>query len=204
MCSPDISGHLIRIPWSAVPVMRIEALLLQNGFMFHINKVSYWSRTVMIPLFILAALKPVAVNPRRVDISELFVTPADKEINYMANPTGNWLGTAFLTIDRLFRPLGSIIPTWVTKLAIEKALVFMKERLNGEEGLGAIFPAMANTVMAYHRIGVSRDEHPDYQMARKSIDKLLVFHKDWGYCQPCLSPCVGYGLAGHAVMGEIG
>ena len=188
-----------QIPWSAVPVMRIEALLLPKWFMFHINKVSYWSRTVMIPLFILAALKPVAINPRRVDISELFVTPADKEINYMVNPTGNWLGTAFLTIDRLFRPLESIIPTWVTKLAIEKALVFMKERLNGEEGLGAIFPAMANTVMAYHALGY-RDEHPDYQMARQSIDKLLVFHKDWGYCQPCLSPVWDTGLAAHAVM----
>ena len=188
-----------QLPWRAVPVIRIEALLLPKWSIFHINKVSYWSRTVMIPLFILAALKPVAVNPRRVDIRELFVTPPDKEINYMINPTGNWLGTAFLTIDNLFRPFESIIPTWLTKRAIEKALVFMKERLNGEDGLGAIFPAMANTVMAYHALGY-RDGHPDYKMARKSIDKLLVLHKDWGYCQPCLSPVWDTGLAAHAVM----
>ena len=191
-----------QLPWRAVPVIRIEALLLPKWSIFHTNKVSYWSRTVMIPLFILAALKPVAVNPRLVDIRELFVMPADKEMSYMINPTGNWLGTAFLTIDRLVRPFESMIPTWATKRAIEKALVFMKERLNGEDGLGAIFPAMANTVMAYHALGY-RDEHPDYQMARKSIDKLLVFHKEWGYCQPCLSPVWDTGLAVHAVM-ELG
>ena len=188
-----------QIPWRAVPVIRIEALFLPKWALFHMDKVSYWSRTVMIPLFILAALKPVGVNPRRVNIDELFVTPAEQNTDYMVNPTGHWLGDAFLAVDRLIRPFESLIPTWLTKRAIEKALVFMKERLNGEDGLGAIFPAMANTVMAYHALGYGKD-HPDFQIARKSIDKLLVFHDDWGYCQPCLSPVWDTGLAAHAVL----
>jgi len=188
-----------QIPWRAVPVIRIEALLLPKCALFHMDKVSYWSRTVMIPLFILAALKPVGVNPRRVKIDELFVAPAEQNTDYMVNPTGHWLGDVFLAVDRLIRPFESLIPTWLTKRAIEKALVFMKERLNSEDGLGAIFPAMANTVMAYHALGYGKD-HPDYQIARKSIDKLLVFHDDWGYCQPCLSPVWDTGLAAHAVL----
>ena len=188
-----------QIPWRAVPVIRIEALLLPKWAPFHMDKVSYWSRTVMIPLFILAALKPVGVNPRRVNIDELFVTPAEQNTDYMVNPTGHWLGDAFLAVDRLIRPFESLIPTWLTKRAIEKALVFMKERLNSEDGLGAIFPAMANTVMAYHALGYGKD-HPDFQIARKSIDKLLVFHDDWGYCQPCMSPVWDTGLAAHAVL----
>jgi len=188
-----------QIPWRAVPVIRIEALLLPKWALFHINKVSYWSRTVMIPLFILAALKPIGVNPRRVNIDELFVMPAGQNTDYMVNPTGHWLGDAFLAVDRLIRPFEALIPTWLTKRAIEKALVFMKERLNSEDGLGAIFPAMVNTVMAYHALGYGKD-HPDYQIARKSIDKLLVFHDDWGYCQPCMSPVWDTGLAAHAVL----
>ncbi len=191
-----------QIPWRAVPIIRIEALLLPKWAFFHTDKVSYWSRTVMIPLFILAALKPAGVNPRGVNIDELFVTPAEQETKYMVNPTGHWLGDVFLEVDRLIRPLEWLVPTWLTKRAIEKALVFMKERLNSEDGLGAIFPAMANTVMAYHALGYGK-EHPDYQIARKSIDKLLVFHDDWGYCQPCLSPVWDTGLAVHAVL-EVG
>ena len=43
------------------------------------EKVSYWSRTVMVPLFVLCTLKPSAANPRNVDIRELFITPPEEE-----------------------------------------------------------------------------------------------------------------------------
>ncbi len=188
-----------QVPWRAAPVIRVEALLLPKWALFHVDKVSYWSRTVMVPLFILAALKPKAANPRQTHIRELFLTPAEHETHYMVNPTGHWLGAIFLAVDGLIRPFQRLIPTAITKLAIEKALVFMKERLNGEDGLGAIFPAMANTVMAYDALGYSKD-HPDFQTARQSIEKLLVFHDDWGYCQPCLSPVWDTGLAAHAML----
>ena len=114
-----------QIPWRAVPVIRIESLLLPKWALFHIDKVSYWSRTVMVPLLILAALKPTASNPRRVHIKELFVNPAEVERNYIVNPTGDWRGSVFLMIDRIIRPFQSLTPRWLTKLAIEKALLFM-------------------------------------------------------------------------------
>ncbi|MEQ9175744.1 MAG: prenyltransferase/squalene oxidase repeat-containing protein, partial [Alphaproteobacteria bacterium] len=83
--------------------------------------------------------------------------------------------------------------------AIEAALNFTRERLNGEDGLGAIFPAMANAVMAFEALGYAPD-HPDRAIARQAIDKLLVFHDDWGYCQPCVSPIWDTALAAHALM----
>ncbi len=52
-----------QVPWRAVPVMRAEALMMPKWAPFHIDKVSYWSRTVMVPLLILAVLKPQAKNP---------------------------------------------------------------------------------------------------------------------------------------------
>src|SRR5215813_15135137 len=41
------------IPWRAVPVMPIEIMLLPKWFPFHLDKVSYWSRTVIVPLLVL-------------------------------------------------------------------------------------------------------------------------------------------------------
>ena len=64
---------------------------------------------------------------------------------------------------------------------------FVDERLNGEDGLGAIYPAMANSVMMYDALGYAED-HLNRAIARKSIEKLLVVHDDEAYCQPCLSP----------------
>src|SRR3546814_12068574 len=54
-----------QVPWRAVPVMPIEIMLLPKWFPFHLMKVSYWSRTVLVPLLVLMAMKPRAKNPRR-------------------------------------------------------------------------------------------------------------------------------------------
>ena len=188
-----------QVPWRAVPVMRIEAMLLPKWAPFHIEKVSYWSRTVMVPLLVLAVLKPVAKNPRGVNIDEIFVRPANDEQDYMVNPTGSLIGSLFLGLDRIAKVVESLFLQELERKAIRKALDFIGPRLNDEDGLGAIFPAMANTVMAFDALGYSRD-HPDFVTARSAIDKLLIFKEDEGYCQPCLSPVWDTALGGHALM----
>src|SRR6185312_67323 len=52
------------VPWRAVPVMPVEIMLLPRWFPFHLDKISYWSRTVIVPLLVLMALRPRARNPR--------------------------------------------------------------------------------------------------------------------------------------------
>ncbi len=66
------------VPWRAVPVMPVEIMLLPRWFPFHLDKISYWSRTVIVPLLVLMARKPRARNPLGVSIDELFVEPPAK------------------------------------------------------------------------------------------------------------------------------
>jgi len=188
-----------QVPWRAVPVIRVEALLLPKWAPFHIDKVSYWSRTVMVPLKILAALKPKARNPRGVNISELFVKPAHEQRFYLSNPTGKFLGWVMLGVDYFARIYQPFMSKKREKKAIQKAIDFITTRLNGEDGLGGIFPAMANALMAFDALEYPND-HPDYVICRNAIDRLLVLHDDWGYCQPCLSPVWDTGLAAHAML----
>ena len=61
------------VPWGAVPMMPVEITLLPQWFPFHLSKVSYWARTVIVPLLVLNARRPVAKNPRGVRIDELFL-----------------------------------------------------------------------------------------------------------------------------------
>lgn len=188
-----------QVPWRAVPVIRVEALLLPTWAPFHIDKVSYWSRTVMVPLFVLAALKPRARNPRGVDVRELFVVPPEEHQGYLTNPTGHWLGTVLLALDRVAHIAEPLFPDFLQEKAIERAMAFVTERLNGEDGLGGIFPAMANAVMAFDALGWPRD-HPQVVTARRAIDKLLSLHDDKGHCQPCLSPIWDTALALHTML----
>ncbi len=192
------------MPWRACPVMRVESLLLPTWAPFHMDKVSYWSRTVMVPLLALTSLKPRARNPRDVTVDELFVTPPDKERRYLTNSTGHWLGALLLLLDRTVRPFEVLLPRRLRDRAIKKALAFCEERLNGEDGLGGIYPAMANVLMLYDTLGYAKD-HPLRVTARSAIDKLVTIKggDDWGYVQPCLSPVWDTSLAAHAML-EVG
>lgn len=188
-----------QIPWHGVPEMPVGIMLLPEWSPFQLNKVSYWTRTVLVPLLILMARKPAAVNPHGIGIEELFTKPPFDEKHFTVNPTGATLGALFLAIDRVLKAVAPHFPkSWEDK-SVEKALSFMTERLNGEHGLGGIFPAMANAVMVCHSLGYDKD-HPDYATARKAIKNLLVLGEESGYCQPCLSPIWDTALAAHALM----
>jgi squalene-hopene/tetraprenyl-beta-curcumene cyclase len=191
-----------QLPWRAVPVMRVEAMLLPRWAPFHLNKVSYWSRTVMVPLLVLATLKPIARNPRRIDISELFAIPPDEERHYISNVSGHWPGNVMVMLDRIARTVEPLFPNIFRRRAIDRAIAFVRERLNGEDGLGGIFPAMANAVMVFDLLGLPRDD-PDFVIARKAIDKLIIEKEGLAYCQPCVSPVWDTGLAVLA-LGEVG
>ena len=191
------------IPWRAVPVMPVEIMLLPTWFPFHLDKISYWSRTVIVPLLVLQALKPKARNPKGVSIDELFLEPPQTIGPAPKAPQQKapwfWL---FGAIDSLLHAFEPLFPKRSRRRAIERAEAWVGERLNGEDGLGAIFPAMANSVMMFDALGYP-EHHPQRAIARKSIEKLLVMHEDEGYCQPCVSPIWDTGLACHALL-EVG
>jgi hypothetical protein len=131
-----------QIPWRGVPFIPVEIMLLPRWFPFHISRVSYWSRTVMVPLTILYSLKARAKNPTGVSIDELFTVPPEQERNYF--PVRSRLNRVLLAVERSARRLEPLIPGWVRRRAIKKAEAWIIERLNGKDGLGAIFPAMVN------------------------------------------------------------
>jgi len=186
-----------QLPWRGVPYIPVEIMLFPSWFPFHLDKVSYWSRTVMVPLFILCTLKAKAKNPHKIDILELFVVHPDEERHYF--PERTWLNKLFLALDKLGRVSEPLIPRRVRQSAIDKAVSWFTERLNGEDGLGGIFPAMVNAYEAMLLLGYPND-HPHVVIARQSIDKLLVVNEHDAYCQPCLSPVWDTGLASLALL----
>ena len=177
-----------QLPWRAVPVMFVEIMLLPRWFWFHLSKVSYWSRVVIVPLLILNALKPEVSNEKRITIRELFPISPEQERSYLINPTGSIWGELFLRIDRLLRWVEPFIPHGLRQHAIERAESFIIQRLNGQDGLGGIFPAIAGTFMCLQALGYPKD-HEYVVMTRKALSALLVKRQDGQiYCQPCLSP----------------
>jgi squalene-hopene/tetraprenyl-beta-curcumene cyclase len=191
------------IPWRAVPVMPVEIMLLPKWFPFHLDKISYWSRTVIVPLLVLMATKPVARNAKNVRIDELFVAPPATLGPAPRAPQqkASWFWF-FRAVDNVLRAAEPLFPKRARRRAVARAVAWATERLNGEDGLGAIFPAMANSVMMFDALGIGGND-PRRAIARRSVEKLLVVHADEAYCQPCVSPIWDTGLVCHTLL-EVG
>ena len=177
-----------QVPWRATPFIPAEVILLPKWFPFHIDKVSYWSRAVMVPLFVLCTLKAKAVNPRAIDIRELFVTPPEEEQNYFRITTP--LTRAFLILDHVGSLFEKLVPQFVRNISVRKCEKWFTDRMNGEYGIGGISPAMVNVYEALIVLGHDKNS-AIVKQARKAVDNLLVHEGDRSYCQPYLSR-VGY------------
>ena len=130
-----------QVPWRAVPVMPLEIMHLPLWFPFHLSKVSYWSRTVIVPLLVLMALRPVARNPRDVAIPELFRTPPAAGARLDPRPVSVRVGAVLQGGRfRAARGAAGVSRGAAGSSAIDKAVRFVTERLNGDDGLGGIYP----------------------------------------------------------------
>ncbi|HXR96026.1 MAG TPA: squalene--hopene cyclase, partial [Rhizomicrobium sp.] len=105
----------------------------------------------------------------------------------------------FGALDWVLKRVEPFWPKSLRQRAIDRCVSWTTERLNGEDGLGAIYPAMANSVMMYDLLGYP-PTHPDRATARRSVAKLLVVKDDEAYCQPCVSPVWDTSLVAHALL----
>jgi squalene-hopene/tetraprenyl-beta-curcumene cyclase len=184
--------------WDVVPTMPPELILLPRWFPIHLSKTSYWARTVIVPLLILCARRPLARNPRGVRVDELFTGRPARLKSQAEDP--KWLWTkGFNALDRVLKAVDGHWPAKLRQRAIDTCVDWVIERLNGEDGLGAIYPAMANSVMMFDCLGYPPD-HPARAIARESVERLLVIKEDEAYCQPCVSPVWDTALAAHAML----
>ncbi len=154
------------MPWREIPTMPPEIILLPRWFPITLGKMSYWARTVIVPLLVLMSLQPRARNPRGVHVPELFedVIPVPRA-SKGANLKKTWV-VGFNALDGVLKALIPVWPKGLRQRAIDRCRDWVIERLNGEDGLGAIYPAMANSVMMFDALGYPQD-HPQSAIARK-------------------------------------
>src|SRR5438128_6374420 len=107
------------LKWRSTPVLPIEIMLLPMWSPFHINKISYWARTTIVPLMVLAALKPQAKNPKGVGIDELFLQDPRSLGMTAKAPHQSWgWFVLFRSIDIILRAAEPLFPKKLRARAI--------------------------------------------------------------------------------------
>lgn len=188
-----------QVPWRVTPAMPVELMVLPRWFPIHMEKVSYWSRTVIAPLLLLYSRRPVCELSPEEGVRELFREDTTELKNLDGFVEGNKRKNFFIGLDRVLKKTERLFPRSLRRVAEARAEVFTRERMAGEGGIGAIFPAMANSVMALKVLGCG-PEDPDYARGLKAVDDLMVDSGDETFCQPCVSPVWDTCLALSALM----
>ncbi len=176
-----------QIPWRTVPAIPVQIMLLPRWFFFHIEKVSYWSRTVIVTLLIFCSRRTVCALRPGECLSELFVSPPDRLGHIDRFVSGRPRKNFFILLDRLIKKADPIISRIGRARATALAERFILDRMRGEGGIGAIFPPMVNCLIALSVLGYSKD-HPDMAHGIEALDALLLEKGAEGFCQPCFSP----------------
>ncbi len=197
--------------YDAVPAIPPEIVLFPNWFYFNIYEISSWSRSILVPLAIIYAKKPFKKIPREQGIDELFVGGRENANLRVRMDRKRWISwrNFFLVVDRIMHLAEAVHIRPLRKLALKRAEQWMLARLEMSDGLGAIYPAMLNAILALRCLGYSEDD-PQVIRARDEFEKLGIedpasedMPEPMFRMQPCVSPVWDTAQALYA-LGEAG
>ncbi len=182
--------------YDAVPAIPPEIVLFPNWFYFNIYEISSWSRGILVPLSITYAKKPLKRLPAEQGIEELFVggrAHADLHLRWERR-LFSWRNF-FLFWNQVAQWYERVHIRPLRRKAIRAAEQWMLERFEGSDGLGAIYPAMLNAIVALRHLGYSLDD-PQMIRAMDEFEKLGIdcpegtpdYPTPTFRMQPCFSP----------------
>ena len=193
--------------YDAVPAIPPEIVLAPRWFYFNIYEISSWSRGILVPLSIIYAKKPFKKITAEQGIDELFVGGREKADLHLHwdKKLISWRNF-FLFLDRMTHWFERIHIRPLRSLAIKKAEQWLLARFEKSDGLGAIYPAMLNAIVALRCLGYSVDD-PQFIRAMDEFEKLGIdcpngeptYPTPTFRMQPCFPPVWDTGQAVYAL-----
>ncbi|MBI5882930.1 MAG: squalene--hopene cyclase [Elusimicrobia bacterium] len=174
--------------WAGVPTIPPELMLFPNWFYFNIYQMSSWTRSIVVPLSVVWASQPRMTCPTHAVIDELF--PDSRRHVPLSEAVGphsfvSWTNF-FLWWDRGLKVLEGRGPHWIRVWALRLAEDWLLERLQGSDGLGAIYPGIVNTILAMKCLGYGETD-PRLVEQLQILERLELPGEDL-QMQPCQSP----------------
>ncbi len=172
-----------------------ELLLLPKWAYVNLYAMSSWTRTIVVPLTIFSAYKPVRRLPPDKGIAELFVEHPHKK-DWPHPPTKRCFTwhNFFLLVDQAVKLWEKVGPRSVRQTAVTQASAWMRAHFTDSDGVGAIFPPIIYTIVALRCLGYA-DDSTEMHYALRQLDDLMIEEDDTLRLQPCFSPVWDTALA---------
>jgi len=187
--------------YDSISVIPPEVVLLPKWFYFHLDKVSAWSRTMIMPLSIVSSYRPIRQLPEPKGIMELYANH-----DYLDRPFCEF-DKQLLSWKNLFLAIDKGLKIWektnlkpLRSKALQRIEQWILKRADGQrsDGLGAIFPPMVYIIIALRCLGYSMDD-TRVKEAVAQLDRLMIEDEDCIRLQPCFSPIWDTGIATYAL-----
>ena len=181
-------------PRRYAPTVPPEIVIVPGDILY---EMSSWTRTIVVPLSIVQAIGGERPTPAGIKVDELFLPK-----KHLAMPKRDPAAAMFLYADRLVKLWAHRGLKHFRRAAIREAEHWILDRTRYTDGLGAIYPAMMYTIMAFESLGYP-DDQPDLVEAIRQFDSLLIETGDRFEFQPCFPPVWDTAIAAFA-LGEAG
>ena len=176
-----------QISYSDCPAVPPEMILLPDWFPISLNRVSAWSRTMIVPLSLIWSFKPVRTLPRDRGIQELFADCTYEMRNRSVGGNDVW-SRFFRLVDSVIKFVDCLGFRPLRRRAIMACRQWMLERFQGSDGLGAIFPPIVWSIVALRAMGCSENS-AEVSECWKQLEGLLERPDDQTIrVEPCRSP----------------
>ena len=175
-----------QIPYTDCPYVPPELVLVPPWLNFGLAAMSSWTRTIIVPLMIMSAFKPVRSLPEARGIAELFRDDLPLHPGRWTRNPCTWTNF-FVGVDRLMKWADRWAPESWRRVGIQATHKWMFDHFENSDGLGAIFPPMIYTVVALTCLGYEPGSAP-MRWALQQLDDLLIEEDGKVRVQPCLSP----------------
>ena len=174
-----------QIAYDECPCVPPELVLIPARWKFSLSAMSSWTRTIVVPLSIMSYFKPVRELGPEQGISELF-REGGKRASRRTARLFSWTNF-FLGMDVVLKWLDRRVPASWRRPGIRAAHRWVNDHCEGTDGLGAIFPPMVYSIIAFRSLGYDQDS-TEVRWAMEQLDGLKIAEGDRTRLQPCLSP----------------
>ncbi len=151
--------------WDDLPEMPPELILLPKWFPLNIYDWACWARQTVVPITIVATLRPVRPLPFTLSELRTGVTPPPRKRDVVAR--------AFTLLDRVLKVYQRSPINPGRKLAMRRGAEWIIARQESDGGWGGIQPPWVYSILALNLLGYSL-EHPVIVAAIEGLEGFLV------------------------------
>ncbi|MGW2309621.1 squalene--hopene cyclase [Actinomadura luteofluorescens] len=182
-----------RWPWERLPVLPPEMMFLPRWFPLNVYDFACWARQTVVPLTVVAALRPVRPLPFTLD--ELYpgydVPPARRR------GFSGW-DAAFGALDAALHVYERHPARGVRRAALRRAADWIIARQERDGSWGGIQPPWVYSLLALHLLGYGLD-HPIVRRGLDGLERFTIRDDRGRRLEACQSPVWDTALAMNAL-----